>query len=413
MGKRTVLAMAAGLGAAMSGLAAFADCRIETIAELPVTMSDLRPHVEAKINGTTVKFLADSGAFYSVISPTSARRLGLKLQAIPGGRLVGVNGSATIALATVKTFTLADAPISNVEFIVGGTDVDRGLVGVLGQNIWSLWDVEYDLANGVIRLMRPLDCKGRMLAYWAGGKPYSAMDISTANETGQHTIGAAWVNGAKIKATFDTGAGRSVLNLPAARRAGVNFKDPTVIDGGFSGGFGPLMVRNWVVPVKGFKVGDEQVSNTRLRVGDFPTMSTDMLIGADFFLSHRVYVANSQHRMYFSYNGGSVFNRDVAPQVQSMATAPVSNSVDTPKDADGYARRASAFASRRQYALAIIDFTRAMKMAPTNATYVFDRAMAYAAAKQPTLAIADYDLAVTLKPGDVETLLTRARFSLG
>jgi len=36
-----------------------------------------------------------------------------------------------------------------------------------------------------------------------------------------------------------------------------------------------------------------------------------MLIGADFFLSHRVYVASSQNRLYFTYNGGPVF--DLSP----------------------------------------------------------------------------------------------------
>ena len=33
-----------------------------------------------------------------------------------------------------------------------------------------------------------------------------------------------------------------------------------------------------------------------------------MLIGADFFLSHRIYVASSQRKLYFTYNGGPVFN---------------------------------------------------------------------------------------------------------
>ena len=29
-----------------------------------------------------------------------------------------------------------------------------------------------------------------------------------------------------------------------------------------------------------------------------------MLLGADFFLSHRIYVANSRDKLYFTYNGG-------------------------------------------------------------------------------------------------------------
>jgi hypothetical protein len=35
-------------------------------------------------------------------------------------------------------------------------------------------------------------------------------------------------------------------------------------------------------------------------------MPFDMIIGADFFLSHRIYVASSQHKLYFTYNGAGV-----------------------------------------------------------------------------------------------------------
>jgi len=36
--------------------------------------------------------------------------------------------------------------------------------------------------------------------------------------------------------------------------------------------------------------------------------NADMLLGADFFVSHRVFVANKEHKLFLSYNGGPVFN---------------------------------------------------------------------------------------------------------
>ena len=47
-----------------------------------------------------------------------------------------------------------------------------------------------------------------------------------------------------------------------------------------------------------------------------------MLIGADFFLSHRVYVANSQRKLYFTYNGGPVFNLTAGPAMADNSRAP-------------------------------------------------------------------------------------------
>jgi hypothetical protein len=40
-----------------------------------------------------------------------------------------------------------------------------------------------------------------------------------------------------------------------------------------------------------------------------------MLLGADFLRSHRVLVAHSQRKIYFTYTGGPVFqlNRPAAP----------------------------------------------------------------------------------------------------
>ena len=34
-----------------------------------------------------------------------------------------------------------------------------------------------------------------------------------------------------------------------------------------------------------------------------------MLLGAEFFLSHRVSVACGRNKLYFTYNGGPIFNR--------------------------------------------------------------------------------------------------------
>jgi len=51
--------------------------------------------------------------------------------------------------------------VPNVEFLVSGNEVGpSGGVGLIGQNLLQRWDVEYDLANGMLRLMRDEDCHG-------------------------------------------------------------------------------------------------------------------------------------------------------------------------------------------------------------------------------------------------------------
>jgi hypothetical protein len=92
---------------ALSGLPThiFAACKIGRLAELPVTMRGLRPLVSARINGAEAQFIADSGAFYSLITPAAAAQFKLRLGPAPYWFVMtGVGGEARAWLTTVKTF---------------------------------------------------------------------------------------------------------------------------------------------------------------------------------------------------------------------------------------------------------------------------------------------------------------------
>lgn len=397
------------LAAGVQVTPAKAACVVQKIAELPVTMSGLTPTVPVKINDKDSWLIADSGAFYSILSPGTASELGLNLQPLPANMIVrGFNGEVSMSLATVKKLVIAGQTLTNVEFIVGGSEF--GAAGLLGQNILGMADVEYDLPDGVIRLMKPHGCNGANMAYWANGKPYSVLPIDPAR-AGGHITGTIELDGTKFRATFDTGAGGSEVSLAAAKRVGVKPGGPGVVDGGYIGGGGRGVVKTWIAPFDSLKIGDnETIQKIRLRFGD-SDVDIDMLIGADFFLSHRIYVANSQHKMFFTYAGGPVFNLSVDDAKTASAPAPKPTGPE-PTDADGFSRRAAVEATRRDYASAIADLARAIALAPKDARYAYQRAQAYAANKQPELAMADVDKALALTPADVDMLLFRAQLRI-
>jgi Aspartyl protease len=108
-------------------------CTLDKLAEFPITMVDLRPLMTAKVNGTDVRFMVDSGAFWSVISPASAAELNLSTRPTPISFFMrGANGSASTLIAKVKEFALpGNVPWRDVDFLVGGSQVDRDSVGVL------------------------------------------------------------------------------------------------------------------------------------------------------------------------------------------------------------------------------------------------------------------------------------------
>jgi len=406
----TAVALVAGI-LALPASAETKKCSVGMLLELPVTMSYMRPLVPATINGHDIKLIADSGAFYSNISPGSAAELSLKLAPAPMGfEISGVGGSTSVSIATVKDFGIGPVMLHNIEFIVGGSET--GSTGLLGQNVLGLADVEYDLAGGVIKLMKSQNCEHTNFAYWAGTKAYSILDIEPPSQIQPHTIGTVLLNGVKIKALFDTGAPTTILSTKAASRAGITPDTPGVESAGETGGIGRHTLPTWIGAFQSLTLGDEEIRKIRLRFGDIGGDSFDMLIGADFFMSHRVYVSKAQHKMYFTYNGGPVFDLSL-DRAKTIAAANPNGSAaaggaGAPATAEEFSRRGNALVQRLDFVGGLADLTRACELAPGNAEYRYQRALILMRTEQSAAAKADLDRALTLKPAYPEALLFRA-----
>ncbi len=80
----------------------------------------------------------------------------------------------------MKRLGLGGRELPDVSFVVAGHEAVPGAIGFLGQNILGATDTEYDLANGVIRLMQPKGCGKADLAYWVKEGPYSVMPLGQA-----------------------------------------------------------------------------------------------------------------------------------------------------------------------------------------------------------------------------------------
>ncbi|WP_404712726.1 aspartyl protease family protein [Sphingomonas sp. MMS24-J13] len=282
---------------------------------------------------------------------------------------------------------------------------------MLGLNVLSVADTEYDLAGGSIRLFRTPGCSGSDLAYWARDRHVSSIALAATDRRSPHIVGMVTVNGQPMRAVFDTGAPRSMMTLQAAAKAGMTPQNPRARSDGTSRGLGPTVNRSWSAPFDTFSIGDEQIQNARLRFSEMPGFNFDLLLGADFFLSHRLFVSHSTERILLTYNGGAVF--DPAGKVRFPGSKQADPDLPAageamPTDADGFARRGAASAARRDFTNALSDLSRAIALAPTNAAYLYARASTYRAMRQTSLAKADLDAAIALKPDYVEALIDRA-----
>lgn len=420
MSGRSILVALALLGlAATPAAAAPAKCTLMKVADLPVTMIGLVPTTPVTVNGHDAQFITDSGAFFSTVSPHQAEAYGLKLGPAPFGVYVtGVGGrEQKLEIGTAATFELDKIPLKNAQFLVTGHDIDNA-GGLLGQNILGALDTEYDLANGVIRLFRGEGCDKAMPAYWDRTGRISILPIAPTTPSAPHLTGEIKINGQTVHVLFDTGAPRSILSLSAARRLGFSPNGAGVLAGGVMSGLGPNVRESWIARFDSLDLGGEKVLNTQLRVADIQLAGSDMLLGADFFLSHRIYVAKRQHRMFITYNGGPVFRLDrpkMAAADDAPTPAPAPGAVadaSAPTNAEGFSRRAAASAARRDYPAAVADYSRAIDMSPKDAGLYRDRALAHLAAHEVIPGMADLDQALRLDPDDVRALSTRGTLFL-
>ncbi len=371
-----------------------------------------------------MRFVVNSGAGFSIIFDRPAYNLRLP-HSDPSFQLVvkGLEGTDKPWLTSVKRFRLAGQDIANVNFVVAGHQATPEAIGYLGQNVLGVADTEYDLANGIIRLMSAKGCGGANLAYWVKEGSYSLLPLGYGNLGGPQFVGVATINGARVRVVFETADATSVLSLAAARRVGIRLDGPGVKPAGLAYGGVSGSSETWIAPIASFQIGDETVKNTHIRVGDIHS-DFDMIIGLDFFFSHRIYVAQSQQKIYMTYNGGSVFDLThkgpaipagtdgpAAPDLHALASSAKEGDASSaePADADGYSRRAAASEARGDLDHALIDFDRAIDLAPKDVRYLQRRAILHLELHQPFLAMQDADATLKLQPGDPDMLVFRGR----
>jgi tetratricopeptide (TPR) repeat protein len=408
----------------MPDRSALAACSVGIAAELPVTMTALRPIVAGTVNGIGARFAADSGAFFSMLTQESAKKFNASPRALPPGfYITGTGGDQAVSLVAAKDFNLVGlhgGPLHDIEFLVGGNRFGAGADGIIGQNILGFADTEYDLANGIIRLVQNKNCTGKSLAYWSGSRPVVELPIEKRTSRQPHVLATVKLNGTKIRVIFDTGASTSMITKRAAASVGVKPEVSGTAAGSIHSAIGNGVIDTWIATFANLDFGDEQIQNTQLRIGNFDLSFADMLIGADFFLSHHVYVANSQHKLYFTYNGGPVFdlrvrndnnNSQTTTQQPDEKAAP--DKLDnTPKDAASFRRRGAAFASRGDYFDAIGDLDHAVELDPADAETYYERAVVRVRSRQLVLAMGDIDQTLRLKPDHVLALTLRGDLRL-
>ncbi len=320
------------------------------------------------INGNNESMIIDTGRLHSVLALDEAKKLSLSL--------AHANAESRVSYAAYVDDVALDRffwhklmlgvveqpPVPNYGLLAGADILLNGLNK----------DVEISVPDGQMKIFVPSGCDNAFLAYWSrDASTVALVDLSTADP---RQIVTVRVNGKEMTAMIDSGSPISVINLDAAARAGITPTSEGVSE--LQAGFAPRKQNGkvWHANFSTFSIGGEVIQHPNIAIADLwgpaeakakdpgesmrlmsiapsnvganhmvvdikseavpsvaristaetvPTVQPDMILGADFLRAHRVLLAISQRKLYFTYVGGKVFGNtgDKAPDVPLGAVA--------------------------------------------------------------------------------------------
>ena len=331
-------------------------CVMYQLGDLKVQVVRNRAMLQGAVNGQPVRVLIDTGASRSLLHRAKAEALHLPLTDVPGMRMGGAGGVTRVQSAYLAQLQLAGATVSNVSMLVAGEGRTADFDILLGEDVLGHYDIEFDLGHGAVRLLQPRGCGEGDMAYWASA--YNEVPIVGDNHD---KIGVTVkLNGRPIRAILDSGASTSV-GTPRAAAVGKVKLEASDVRGH---GIGALELTNEVGVLDSFSIGEETIRNARLRFSDLFGATTfdytgsliakhmddepEMLLGFDFLKSHRVLVSRSRHMVYFTYEGGPVFDTARRPATPpgsgaagaaTLAPSPAPQPASTPGEPQAAASR--------------------------------------------------------------------------
>jgi predicted aspartyl protease len=296
-------------------------CRYVNLKTLPLTTDGGAPRISGSINGTEFLMLVDTGADKTTLLRWAVDKLALPL-AHTNVSAVGVGGESANYIATANQFAIGPMTGNNLRLkVTWNTQGLQDTAALIGADFLLQADVEMSMKDKQLRFFRPIDCGDAFLAYWNPNASYVPLETNNPDEV--RPVVTVELNGKPVRALIDTGASTSVVSLAAAARAGVTPSSPHVIKDAAIGGVGEHRLETWIAPFSSFAIGPEVSEHLHLRIGDIwggaqadiQRMNTsqwlgeqpEMILGMDFLRYHRVLFSISQHRFYFSYEGGALF----------------------------------------------------------------------------------------------------------
>lgn len=284
-------------GGGSSGASAVQACRYERVTDVPARLVQGHILVPAAINHTPVQLIVDTGATTSMLTTEAVASLGLPTDPFRTTTVHGTGGVVVTHDTSIQSFRLGSEDWLGSSMTTGHLpshyQEEPPVVGLLGADRLTEFDVELDLPQQRMTLWRVQHCDGNFVP-WKG--PHYSLTL--ARYQPNRMVARVIVNGQSVAALVDWGARSTVLTTIAASRLGVTADMLAQDRSGISHGVDQNDVAIHLHRFDEVTIGAAHFHDAALQVATLQVTDVGMLLGADFISRRHVWLSYASNQLF-------------------------------------------------------------------------------------------------------------------
>ena len=267
-------------------------CRLDKRAELPMRVINNLPVLTVEINGRPASLVLDTGSNTSVLTRAAARRLGVA-EGTAIKEIRGAGGAVSAGTAVLDAMAIGPIALRRIPILLAD-DPAPPIDGLLGIDVMVDYELELDIPRRRAAFYRARPC-AIARPDWTG----RIVSLPVQQQAGSgHLFVSMEVDGQPLRGMLDSGASHSTLSLQSAADTGLRRRTLAALPSSRGQAVNPggLAIRQ--TTFKQLKVGTDILPNPVLTIADLPAFAGDLLVGADYI---------GTRRLWFSFRMGRVF----------------------------------------------------------------------------------------------------------
>jgi predicted aspartyl protease len=276
-------------------------CRLTQLLSLDMrTDADGRVAIPVSIQNRPARLVVDIGASFSVLDASFAMSAGLKPKNI-NSMIAELGGGIKLSqFVNVDQFSLANASVNGFSFITAPSAVlQPDMVGMLGADIMSHYDIDLDFAAGKFAMFLQDHCPGKVV-YWTNGLSVAPIPLEEDRE--QHLFVPVTLDGKQIRVMLDTGAARSFMDFNLAKDVfGINENNPYLKSAGTHGLNGVVGVSVYRYPFQMLTLEGVEIHNPDIEIVKYPEhdrLDKGLTLGITVLRQLHMYIAYGEKMLY-------------------------------------------------------------------------------------------------------------------